>query len=440
MKTLEMTSTAARAAAGKALRERVPRAAHGTWTPAADRRDPNAILAEVAAGRLPYLIPLRNERMAESPFTFYRGAAAVMAADLATTEASGLMVQACGDAHCLNFGGFATAERRVIFDVVDFDETAPGPWEWDVKRMITSFILAGRSCDHKERQNRIAALASVEAYRTRMRELAAMSALDVWYTRLDANAILDEARTAEMRLRRKRIAEESTTATIMSVFRKFTEETDGRRQFIERAPDLFHSTETDRPGFDVEEILAHYLTTLTPELQFLMSRYILVDHAIKVVGVGSVGTRCAIALYMADDHDPLILQIKEAVPSVLECAFPLPEPMPAGRRVVHGQRMMQAASDAFLGWGSSGTHDFYVRQFKDMKASANLDGASPADLCEYAEYCGWALAAAHARSGDAAAIAGYIGRGDAFDRALLAFALTYAELTEADYTRFTAAA
>ncbi len=438
MKTIETPSAVARAAAGKALRERAPRAAHGAWEPAADRTDPLAILAGIAAERLRYLIPLRDERMSESPFTFYRGAAGVMAADLAATPRTGLTVRACGDAHCLNFGGFATPERRVIFDVVDFDETAPGPWEWDLKRLVTSFILAGRHAGLKERFSRDAALAAAESYRTRIRDLGAMPALDVFYTRLDALKILDEAVSDDARRRRKRIADEAATSPSYALYEKYTEEVDGQRRFIERKPDLFHSQETDRVGFDVATILEQYAATLPEPVRFLLSRYVLVDHAIKVVGVGSVGTRCAIALYMADDNDPLILQIKEAVPSVLEATFPLPTPMPAGERVVSGQRFMQSASDVFLGWGSSGEHDFYVRQFKDMKASANLDGVTSRDLREYARYCGWALAAAHARSGDAAAIGGYIGAGDAFDRALLAFGLAYAEQTEADWKRFRA--
>ncbi len=376
--------------------------------------------------------------MRESPFTFYRGAAGIMAADLAATPRTGLTVQCCGDAHALNFGGFATPERRLIFDVVDFDETAPGPWEWDLKRLVTSFVLAARDRRLRERDGRIAAIAAARAYRTRLRDLATLPALDVFYTRLDATKILDEAMSAATQRRRKRIADESATETIHAVFEKFTEEVDGRRRFIEREPDLFHSRETDRPGFAIEEILEGYVTTLSPEMRFLLGRYVLVDHAIKVVGVGSVGTRCAIALCMADDHDPLILQVKEAVPSVLETVFPLPVSMSAGERVVRGQRLMQSASDAFLGWGSSGSHDFYVRQFKDMKASANLADATAADLQEYAQYCGWALAAAHARSGDAAAIAGYIGRSDAFDRALLGFAIAYAEQSERDYAAFCA--
>jgi len=430
-----MKFAAARGAAGKALRREVPRASHAVWTPAPDR-DPLGLLDRVSRGRLPQLLPLRDERMEETPFTFFRGSAIIMAADLASTPRSGLMVQACGDAHCLNFGGFATPERNLIFDLNDFDETLPGPWEWDVKRLVTSVLLAGRQNGFKERDCEIAALSACEGYRTRMNELALKPALDVFYARLDAENILRAARNAAARRRRDRIADEAATASVHAAVERFTEVVDGRRRFKDDPPILFHSAETDRAGFDLEAIFVDYAETLAPDVRALFDRYILIDHAIKVVGVGSVGTRCGVGLFAADDGDQLILQVKEARRSVLEPYAEKSTFANQGERVVRGQRLMQAASDVFLGWASSGEHDFYVRQFKDMKASADLEAADRYQLREYAHWCAWALATAHARSGDAAAIAGYIGRRTTLDRALLAFANTYAEQVEQDHAAF----
>ena len=436
MSAFKTTGARERAEAGRRLRERVPRESHAAFEADRTRVDPLALLAQTARPRLPYLVPLRDARMLDTPFTYFRGSAVVMAADLATTPVMGSNVQACGDAHCLNFGGFASPERNLLFDVNDFDETLPGPWEWDLKRLVTSVVVAGRDDGLRKRAIRVAALATAAAYRTRMRELAALPALDVWYTRLDATQILDEAKTLAARKRRRKIAEQVATESIHAAVEKLTTGTGFGRRFRDEPPGLFHSTDTERSGFDVEHILETYRRTLVPDFAHLLSRYRLVDHAMKVVGVGSVGTRCAIALFAADDHDPLLLQVKEALPSVLE-PYLAPSAYPNhGERVVRGQRLMQAASDAFLGWASSGDHDFYVRQFKDMKSSANLDGVDAGELLVYARYCAYALAAAHARSGDAACIAGYCGTGATLDRALLAFAEEYADVTERDYARF----
>ena len=415
----------------------MPRASHATWVPPADR-DPLALLDANAKGRLRELIPLRNERIDETPFTFFRGSAIIMAADLAGTPVSGLTVQAGGDAHCLNFGGFATPERNLIFDLNDFDETYPGPWEWDVKRLVTSILLAGRQNGFKERSCRIAALSAAEGYRTRMNELALRPALDIFYTRLDAEKILDAARNVAVRGRRNRIADEAATASVYAAVARFTEGAGAERRFKEQPPVLFHSAETDRAGFDVEAIFATYARTLRPDVRALFDRYRLIDHAIKVVGVGSVGTRCGVGLFAADDDDLLILQVKEARESVLAPYLGRIHFDNQGERVVRGQRLMQAASDVFLGWASSGDHDYYVRQFKDMKASADLAAADQYQLREYAHWCAWALATAHARSGDGAAIAGYLGRRSTFDRALLSFAHTYAEQVARDHAAFTA--
>ncbi|GAC1660189.1 MAG: DUF2252 domain-containing protein [Candidatus Elarobacter sp.] len=377
--------------------------------------------------------------MEETPFTFFRGSATIMAADLASSPVSGIMVQAGGDAHCLNFGGFATPERNLIFDLNDFDETLPGPWEWDVKRLLTSILLAGRQNGFKERSCEIAALAAAQSYRTRMNELATWPALDVFYARLDATKILDAARNEVTRGRRDRIADEAATASVHAAVERFTEVAGGARRFKEEPPILFHSSETDRAGFDIEEIFTRYAETLGPDVRALFNRYTLVDHAIKVVGVGSVGTRCGVGLFATHDDDMMILQVKEADTSVLERHLAASPFKNQGERVVRGQRLMQAASDVFLGWASSGDHDFYVRQFKDMKASADLDAADQYQLREYAHWCAWALATAHARSGDAAAIAGYIGKRETLDRALLMFAREYAAQAERDHAAFVAA-
>jgi uncharacterized protein (DUF2252 family) len=426
-------------AAGKALRTSVPRSSHGGWTAASGRADPADVIAASNAGRLARLVPIRMERMAESPFGFYRGAAAIMAADLAHTPVTGLNVQLSGDAHCMNFGGFATPERNLLFDLNDFDETMPGPWEFDVKRLVTSIVVAARHNEFSARDAEIAALSATQAYRQRMQELASSSALEVWYARLDATKILDAARSAGARRRRGRIRDQAATDSVRAAVAKFTRVVDGARRFVDDPPLLYHSAATDDDDFDVAEIVGTYAWNLPPDVQVLLERYTLLDAAIKAVGVGSIGTRCAIALFAADDDDAFILQIKEALPSVLAAHLGPSEFENHGERVVRGQRVMQAASDVFLGWALSGSRCFYVRQFRDMKTSADLEAMDAYQLREYAHYCAWALAGAHARSGDAAAIAGYAGKSTVLDRALLEFALDYADQNERDYARFVSA-
>jgi len=436
---MKLAPTAAALAAidGKARRATIPRASHGTWTPATDRPDPNALIAASAEGRFAALLPLRKERMGSSPFAFFRGSAMVMAADLASTPVSGITVQTCGDAHCMNFGGFATPERNVVFDVNDFDETLPGPWEWDIKRLVTSVTIAARHNGMKPRDVAAATLATASAYRNRMAQLAAMPALDVWYTRIEAARILDDAVEPPERRLRAVIVEPEATRPILALTEKLTERApDGTWRFRDDPPLLFHDPEIGSENFDIEAIFTSYATTLRDDIAELFSRYTIIDAAIKVVGVGSVGTHCGIALLAADDHDPLLLQIKEAGVSALEAYLPHSRYAHAGERVVRGQRLLQTASDVFLGWGNSGTRSFYIRQFKDMKASADLDGVSAAALTEYAEFCAFALAHAHARSGNAAAIAGYLGKSATFDRALVTFATTYADVAETDYHAF----
>jgi len=427
-----------KSAAGKALRARVPRSSHAGWSPASGRPDPIALIAASNAGRLQRLVPIRMQRMAESAFGYYRGAVAVMASDLAHTPVSGLTAQLCGDAHCLNFGGFATPERHLLFDLNDFDETMPGPWEWDVKRLVTSIVIAGRHNGFSPRDNEVAALAAVQAYRQRMRDLASASALEVWYARLDAVKILAAARSARMRRRRGRIRDQAATESVRAAVAKFTELAGGARRFVDDPPLVYHSALTDDDDFDIAEIVGTYAWNLAPDVQVLLNRYTLIDAAVKVVGVGSVGTRCAVALFAADDDDAFILQIKEALPSVLAAHLGSSEIENHGERVVRGQRVMQAASDVFLGWALSGTRSYYVRQFRDRKTSADLEAMDAYQLREYAHYCAWALAGAHARSGDCAAIAGYAGKSTVLDRALLAFARDYADQNDRDYRRFAA--
>ena len=420
------------------LRKRVPRTSHAHWTPLAGRSEPCEILAAAAVGRLPQLVPIRNARMATSPFMFFRGAAPVMAADLATTANIGLRVQACGDAHCANFGAYATPERRLVFDVNDFDETLPGPWEWDLKRLAVSLVLAARSRGLKERDGSTAVLAAMRSYRVNMTRFAAMPALDVWYTRLDTSAVVERSSPADRR-RRLAMAQEAREKTNRAALEKITSLVDGRRHFNEEPPLLYHPSNDDDGGFDIDAIVGSYAQSLPPDVRVLFERYRLIDHAIKVVGVGSVGTRCAVALFAADDDDALVLQIKEANASVLERYLEPSMYRNHGERVVRGQQLMQSASDIFLGWGSSGEHDYYVRQLKDMKASVDIDLLDSYELREYAHFCAEALAMSHARSGDAATISGYVGKTDRFDKAIVQFAQAYADQTEHDHEGFVGA-
>jgi uncharacterized protein (DUF2252 family) len=432
-------SAAQRLAAGRALRERVPRSSHSAWTAPKDRADPLAILAGTCNGRVSALVPLRNAKMAESPFAFFRGGADIMAADLARTPATGLPVQLCGDAHCLNFGAFATAERRLIFDVTDFDETAPGPWEWDLKRLAVSLVLAARSIKLKEANATIAVIAAARSYRLRMLEFAAATALDIWYARIDAASVVLDA-NPDSRRHLRQIADSANAHSMRAALEKITVTAGAIRRFRDEPPLLFHPAGDAGSEFAIEGLLESYAEHLAPEVRVLFDRYHLVDHAVKVAGVGSIGTRCSVALMQADIDDALILQIKQASASVLE-RFTEPSAFANhGERVVRGQRLMQRASDALLGWGTSGTHDFYVRQFSDKKGAVNIAALDGFGLREYAHMCGWTLARAHARSGDAAQIAGYLGKADTFDKALVRFAVLYADQVEQDYASFHAAA
>jgi uncharacterized protein (DUF2252 family) len=424
-----------RADAGRALRKAVPRSSHAVWDPGG-RPPPLRLLEEFNRHRVPELLPIRTARMRASPFAFLRGAPGVMAHDLATTPVTGITVQACGDAHLLNFGLFATPERNLSFGLNDFDETLPGPWEWDVKRLATSFVVAARTVGLPPELGRRAARAAVRTYREQLARYAGMRLLEVWYSRVDAAAIIALSRGRRRRAVAARLAQAQHHSNLDALPRLTEPAAGGGRRFVEDPPLLTHVAECDQ-GW-MEQVLARYRSTLSDERRGLLGRYRPVDAARKVVGVGSVGTRCYVVLLLGDRHDdPLLLQVKQATTSVLEPYAGRSRYRHPGRRVVNGQRLLQTASDIFLGWAGDGTSDYYVRQLWDMKGSVDLDTLDPADLVPYARLCGWVLARAHARSGDAAAISGYLGSGDRFDRAVAAFAEAYADQTEADYAAFT---
>ena len=372
--------------------------------------------------------------MASSPFTFYRGSAGLMAFDLANTPVSGFTVQLSGDAHCGNFGAFATPERNLIFDVRDFDETLPGPWEWDVKRLAASLVLASRDVGGDDDAASRAASHAVRTYRESMHGFAEMSTLDTWYARVDVRDILALAGSKTLRKERRTYVDGIGRRTIRKAFDDMTELVDGRRRFVDEAPIVYHVGENEDTFFDVEKLFETYRQSLAHDVCALFDRYRLVDWVVKVVGVGSVGTRCAAALFLADDDDPLILQMKEAGPSVLEAFQKSSTTESHGMRVVAGQRTMQAASDLFLGWTSEGGRDYYIRQLRDMKGVPDLEDMGDHQLSEFARFCGRTLAGAHARSGVAAQIAGYLGVNDSFDEAIVEFSHAYADRT-VDYHR-----
>jgi len=438
-----------RAARGKAARAQVPRSSQAVIE-FPEPRDPIGLLEEQATSRVPELVPIRYGRMLASPFAFYRGGALIMAADLARTPNSGLRVQLCGDAHLSNFGVFASPERNLVFDINDFDETAPGPWEWDVKRLAASFAIGGRENGFSAAERRRAALATVRAYRQAITEFAGMPNLKVWYSSLPVERAVREftAGTDPKRLK-KATADiaKSRTKDSMRAFEKLTHLVDGRPRIISEPPlivpiDQLLPADADREAVrnEVRTLIRTYRRTLESDRQHLLEAFRFVDLARKVVGVGSVGTRAWIALLLGtDDHDPLFLQIKEAQRSVLEEFVGKSEYQNCGQRVVAGQRLMQATSDIFLGWehvsaGFDGEErDYYVRQLKDWKGSFAFEALSPMGAAAYGRACGWTLARAHARFGDRIALAGYLGRGDVFDEATAAFAETYADQNQRDY-------
>jgi uncharacterized protein (DUF2252 family) len=431
-----------RRAHGKRLRDTAPRDAHAAWRGHAEREDPIGILHAADAARQPDLVPLRYGRMLQSPFTFYRGSAAVMAADLARTPVSGIHVQVCGDCHLMNFGGFATPERRLIFDINDLDETLPAPWEWDVKRLVASFVLAARANGLSDANGRDAAVACARSYRRKMRDFAAMDVLDVWYARLDDSDFLAMLPQDRKALLKKRIAKATAASSSELVFPKLVEQAGEQARIHDTPPTLFHA-EASRAAGDMDmlrEALAKYRETLAEDRRVLLDRYRLVDAAVKVVGIGSVGTLCMVALMMSVADSPLFLQVKQANASVLEAYAGKSVYAQHGERVVQGQRLMQPASDLFLGWviGPEGRH-FYIRQLRDVKLSPLVETYDAEMLSIYGQACGWVLARAHAKAGDPWAISGYLGKNAQFDEAMGKFALAYADQAERDHTALKAA-
>jgi uncharacterized protein (DUF2252 family) len=419
---------------GKALREKVPRRSHAEWAAPAGRPDPIEVLQHSDRGRLPELLPIRYGRMRQSPFAFFRGSAALMAWDLSKTPSTGLRVQACGDCHASNFGGFASPERRLLFDINDFDETLPAPWEWDVKRLAASIILASRELGLSRARSRDAVLTMAQSYREHMREYGHMRSLEVWYSRMDAEVFIEEAHTVAARKRWQRVEKKARLETSEHIFPKIADVVSGRTRIVDHPPLVYHPREADVEVKHVIKTFQEYRETLPAERRVILDRYHIVDVARKVVGVGSVGTRCGIALLMAGEHDPMLLQIKEALPSVLEPYAGKSQYTNHGERVVAGQRMLQSASDVFLGWTSdSAGRSYYFRQLRDMKMKIDLENMSKGDWLEYVEVCGWTLARAHARTGDAALIGGYLGKNDLFDLALAKFATSYADQTDRDH-------
>jgi uncharacterized protein (DUF2252 family) len=447
-------TVAERVARGKAARKEVPRASHATFEPAPHRRDPVELLEVQAATRVPELVPIRYGRMLVSPFTFYRGGALIMAADLAATPRSGLTVQCCGDAHLSNFGAFASPERRLVFDINDFDETLPGPWEWDVKRLAVSMLIAAQDNGFSVKVQERVVLDTVAAYRTSMAAFAAMKNLEVWYAHLDiestfaqvASQLSTEGRTGKAVRRAEKNIAKARTRDSLSAFSKLAERVNGSARIVADPPlivpiaDLAEGREREEMFEELHDRLRAFRASLQRDRRILLEEFELIDFARKVVGVGSVGTRAWIALMLGrDGDDPLFLQMKEAQASVLEEYLAPSEFSNHGERVVAGQHLMQASSDIFLGWlhveaGLDGqARDFYGRQLKDWKGSAEIERMIPEGMSTYGRMCGWTLARAHARSGDRIAIAAYLGKTDTFDRAIVEFSKAYAEQNEQDY-------
>ena len=426
-----------RRAAGKAIREKVPRESHGEWKGRADRPDPIDILIASNKGRISELVPIRHGRMLTSPFAYLRGAAAGMASDLSTTPVTGLRVQACGDCHLMNFGAFATPERNLIFDINDFDETLPAPWEWDLKRLAASVVAAGRYIGLSERNSMNAALSTVRSYRRRMAQYADMRAMEIWYDRIDIDRALEEFGAAAQKRFRARIEKARGQSSMDHDFPKLVESTGESPHIKDNPPLIFHEQGASLEKYrdNVRNALNMYRNTLADPYRVLLDRFQAYDVAIKVVGVGSVGTFCAVTLFMAAEDDPMFLQIKQANASVLERYAGKSVDSNHGQRVVMGQRLMQAASDMMLGWTEGTLHGrhFYMRQLRDMKLSAIMETMEPETLRAYGKVCGWTLARAHARSGDAAMISGYLGNSDLFDEAVTKFAGAYADQTERDH-------
>ena len=430
-------SVAERIERGRALRGQVSRSSHSAWVEAPDRPDPIALLEQQNASRLPELVPLRYARMRSSAFAFLRGSAVIMAQDLARTPSTGIQAQLCGDCHCANFGLYASPERTLLFDINDFDETLPGPWEWDVKRLAASLVVAGRDNGLSAAQCRAAALNGVKSYRSHMAEFSEMDTLDIWYARVTAQDGLDLITNSQRKVQAARTVGRTQQRTSMRALSKLTQVVDGHRVIADDPPLVVRVTE-NQLGTEIRSLFALYLSSLSSARRFLAERFQVVDIASKVVGVGSVGTRSFIVMLTGrDENDPLFLQVKEAENSVLAAHLPASVYKHQGERVVVGQQLMQSASDVFLGWmsGPTGRH-FYLRQLWDMKGAVALETLSATELGAYAGLCYWALARAHARSGDPIQISAYLGASSRFDQAIADFALAYADQNERDYQAF----
>jgi uncharacterized protein (DUF2252 family) len=425
------------------VRERIPRTQHGIWKKPDNRPDPIDILHAADADRVPELVPIRYGRMLQSSFAFYRGAAGVMASDLASTPNIGIHVQACGDCHLMNFGGFATPERNIVFDINDFDETLPAPWEWDIKRLAASFVLAARSNGFSDGKGRDAAVACVRSYRKRLAEYSQMHPLDVWYARVTPEDLIGQLSPAEQPRIRNRIAKIAKQDGSEVDFPKLANMVSGRLGIRDTPPLIFHPEASRAPEFRkvLDQVFSAYRETLPEDRRSLLDRYRVIDAAMKVVGVGSVGRRCWIALMMSESNDPLFLQFKQAVESVLEPYAGKSAYSHHGQRVVMGQRLMQPASDQFLGWVTTEAtgKQFYVRQLRDAKIKPMVETFDSDMLMIYAKACGWVLARAHAKAGDAATISGYLGASGQFDEAIGDFSLAYADQAEHDHAALKAA-
>ena len=421
---------------GKKQRLITPREAHAQSAPSKHRTDPIQILIESEKGRMENLVPIRYGRMLQSPFAFLRGSAAVMAEDLSNTPCSGIYVQCCGDCHLMNFGGYATPERNQVFDINDFDETLPAPFEWDVKRLAASVIVAGRYKKFSDGDNRKAAFSAAKLYSQKIREYAMMRQLQLWYNRLDEASIIERFKLDRLFVKKvKNFTKMAKRHSHEFAYPGISEIKDGKRHILDNYPLIYHPAEIEKSIESGYAFFDEYYQSLSDDRKSLLRRYKIEDIALKVVGVGSVGTRCLIGLFSASDEDAIVLQFKEGNSSVLEKYAGVSEYGNHGERIVNGQRLMQTVSDIFLGWTKSqdGT-EFYVRQLRDMKASANMDNLTPDLLLQYASLCGWALAKSHGKSGRSPEITGYIGKTDVFAKAVTDFAVQYADRTEKDYS------
>ena len=431
-------SKAARFDKGVAIRKLVPRSSHAEWSPSENREDPVETLIKTSIGRMENLVPLRYSRMMESPFTFFRGTAAIMAADLKNTPNTGIELQLCGDCHLMNFGGFATPERKLVFDINDFDETFPGPWEWDIKRLATSFVIAGKWKKFPGKICKEFAWHVADSYKRNMLEYSKLSALQIWYADIDLAELIERGDDEEIKeFQQKRLKKASEYTAHEKEFAKMTYMEGTRARIKDEPPLIFHPIGEEWKRLEKEATTIHkrYMETLSDEKKVLLSRYALHDFAIKVVGVGSVGTLCGISLLMSATGEPIFLQFKEARPSVLEPHVNVKGKYShQGERIVRGQKLMQSASDMFLGWtNDSQDNFFYIRQLRDAKVKPVLEIMKAKNMADYAKACGWALARAHARTGDPSVLSGYLGKGNEFANAIVKFSISYASQNDADY-------